>query len=264
MVILYLKTCYSNLGNENKPKKVTNKRYFSVIGETYLDLIAQAQTEGGKLARATFRKVATAGRLMLDYINALHAITAQKRITHVTEQITEVKAELIAAKNGTTTICAHISENCEQFALGTFYIASCDADQKKKAYKPGHVDSIDPKCLKTRLGQYNTRGTGDTIYYYIYSIQVLNAPQFDARVKAALSFFKQNANKEIVVIDIDDLIEIVERLRISSDSDHTFINIYGQTRFAQGILKPVRIMVNLLEDPPKEADSNNSFCRRTS
>ena len=173
--------------------------------------------------------------------------------------------ELEEAKKKTTRVNAHIELTQEYHELGTFYINTCLDDHDKKIYKPGHCASIEIKSFRERLSNYNVRGTDRTLYFPVYIRHVYNAHQFDARVKAAISLFKSNKNKEILVIDLDDLIEICEYLAMHNNDDMEYINKFAKERFVQGIARPVKeikpVVIEPVVVPPMKKKLVTEFTR---
>jgi prophage antirepressor-like protein len=179
---------------------------------------------------------------------------AEAKVKEAEERVAAAEAEAKKAKDEKDQVTGHLNDRQPFHVPGQFYIGTSNADAKKKAFKPGHVDSVDPKAIKGRLSSYNTRGIDESEFYYVHHRQVLNAPHFDARVKAALSIFKTNPNKEMLVIDPADLLEIVEYLARRHDEDMEYINTFARERYARGIARP-NALLPVLNTPERKPRS---------
>jgi hypothetical protein len=202
---------------------------------------AETEQKNAENARAD----ANAEKLKTDEANKRAADAKEETDRVATDAAAKLKAaadELEEAKKQTTRVNAHIGITQEYHELETFYINTSLDDHDKKLYKPGHVASLEVKSFRDRLTTYNTRGIDRSLYFPVYVKQVYNAHQFDARVKAAISLFKskKNKNKEILVIDLEDLIEICDYLAAHSNDDMEYINKFARERFVQGIARPVK------------------------
>lgn len=208
LIILYENSRLSNLIDGHKPKKINNKVYYAITGETYTDLLAKASTEGGKLARVTFRKVANAARLMFEYINVMHIIIAQKSLEEEKSLRIEAEKKMIkleAEKRGP-----------KEYPDEWFYLATCDVMARSRAYKFGIITKSNTP--EKRLSAYECGYTDNISLDYVYKAQTKCAKAIESAFRAIVSKYLKEPRTDIVLLSFLECKRIADSLVSATNS----------------------------------------------
>lgn len=202
LIDLYFKSRSLNLKTGNKPRKVNGKRYYAVTGETYKDLIARASTEGGKAARALFRKVESLARLMYDYILAHEAITAQKRIEEEKTLRIEAESNVIALEKE--------KRGPKEYPKEWFYMATCDLMARSRAYKFGIITK--DNTPKKRISAYDCGYLEFISLNFVYLVETNNAKAIEDAFRTTVFPYLKNTHKDVVLLSFDVCKRIADQL----------------------------------------------------
>jgi hypothetical protein len=210
-----LVTTYSNLTITNMlDRKTSNrKKYYAVTGDTYEDLLMKSNTINGRSSRLLYRKVVKLAGIMKDYISAM-----------LKYQLDETTAKVENMRIINERVQTHINNTKSLDKTSTFYIATSKRYAEQNIFKPGCIDTIGEKALKSRLAQYNTGKTGDDIFYFCHIEEVYAAKELDYKLKKLLQQLKFNRKKEMVVVHYNALIKIVQHVSANHTEDYEYFN----------------------------------------
>lgn len=202
LVVLGENLVSPSMANTYKITPSNRKLYYAVSGETYIDLLTKASTEGGKLARTTFRKVANAARLMFEYINVMHAILARKQIEEANQLLAEAEKKMIkleAEKRG-----------LKEYPDEWFYLATCDIMARSRAYKFGIITKSNTP--EKRLSAYECGYTDNISLDYVYKAQTKCAKAIESAFRAIVSKYLKEPRTDIVLLSFLECKRIADSL----------------------------------------------------
>jgi hypothetical protein len=184
-----LVTTYKNLNMSNSTNRKTSnrKKYYAVTGDTYEDLLMKSKTTNGRLSRLLYRKVVKLAGIMKDYISAM----LKYQLDETTTKVENMRIINERVQN-------HINNTKSLDKTSTFYIATSKRYAEQNIFKPGCIDTIGEKALKSRLAQYNTGKTGDDIFYFCHIEEVYAAKELDYKLK------KKQCKSSIIFYGITD------------------------------------------------------------
>ncbi len=242
LIILYNKINWTDLSSSQRPKKIPNKKYFAVTGDTYSDLLSRASTDKGKLARATFRKVVKASRMMVQYNNIRDLVTSHARALEKDSAIAAAEAR-VQAEHDARVKAERLIHKLEEEKRGpteyqpqVFYIASNDGMRANHQYKFGVTDA--PSTVDRRQSAYKCGYAKGYEVKMIYMIETPQAKGVEAHFKYSVQRYLETPGSEIVILrfrliklladrsanamrgNIDDLISMEHNfLQILADDD---------------------------------------------
>jgi hypothetical protein len=191
-----------------------NAKYYQVTGECF-KMVAM---ERNKDIRLYYIKVEELAVFMKDYIHAMcqhinvekeHGLLNELKLAEQKELTEAADKKVNDMKIINDTIQNRINNTNAFDKNSTFYIATSTRYAQQHIFKPGCVNSIGIKSLKSRLAQYNTGKTGDDLFYFCHIVEVYDARTLDYKLKKLMAQLKFNKNKEMVVLHYDSLIKIV-------------------------------------------------------
>jgi hypothetical protein len=217
-----LVTAYSNFYSLNSTiRKTSNrKKYYTITGDTYEDLLMKSKTTNGRSSRLLYRKVVKLAGIMKDYISGMQLYQLNKQKILLDETTTKVENMRIINER----VQNHINNTKSLDKTSTFYIATSKRYAEQNIFKPGCIDTIGEKALKSRLAQYNTGKTGDDIFYFCHIEEVYAAKELDYKLKKLLQQLKFNRKKEMVVVHYSSLIKIVKHVSDNHTEDYEYFN----------------------------------------
>jgi len=214
LVVTYVNLYLPNLASR---KISNNKKYYAITGDTYEDLLMKSNTTNGRSSRLLYRKVVKLAGVMKDYISAMHLYLSKKQIDDMTAKVENMRIINERVQN-------HINNTKSLDKTSTFYIATSKRYAEQNIFKPGCIDTIGEKVLKSRLAQYNTGKTGDDIFYFCHIEEVYAAKELDYKLKKLLQQLKFNRKKEMVVVHYTALIKIVHHVSANHTEDYEYFN----------------------------------------
>ena len=90
------------------------------------------------------------------------------------------------------------------------YIATTDEYSLENKFKPGGCASFD--LVKSRLSQYNSGKSDSNSHYFIYLRKVPNYRSIEQALSGCLGGFRENANKELYIINFDWLVKCLDAI----------------------------------------------------
>src|SRR5574343_520943 len=90
------------------------------------------------------------------------------------------------------------------------YIATTDEYSLENKFKPGGCASFD--LVKSRLSQYNGGKSDSNSHYFIYLRKVPNYRSIEQALSGCLGGFRENANKELYIINFDWLVKCLDAI----------------------------------------------------
>lgn len=190
LIVLYLKSRTPNFTDGIKPKKINNKMYYAVSGETYLDLLSKASTEGGKLVRVTFRKVANAARMMFEYINVMHAILALYQTEQTKLMLADAEKRAIKLEEE--------KRGPKEYSDEWFYFATCEMMARSRAYKFGIVTKQDTPTK--RLTTYDCGYTEYCALDYVMCIKSKCARSVESAFREIVRPYLKAPRQDVVLL----------------------------------------------------------------
>lgn len=103
-----------------------------------------------------------------------------------------------------------IPDETKKFYTEIIYIATSKNYARCNRFKVGGVGAF--KQLKKRLSCYNTRSASGDEWYYCNLFMVTNFRHVEARLKETIGRFRDNKNKEIYVLNYNDLKHVVSTI----------------------------------------------------
>jgi hypothetical protein len=192
-----------------------NARHYAVTGECFKMICM----ERNKSIRKYYIKIEILAIMMRDYILALTQYINAKTITSLNNTIQNQKVI-------NTRIQTYINNTKTVDKNTTLYIATSKKYAQENIFKVGCVDSIETSKLRSRLCSYNTGRIGDDLFYFSHIIQVCVAKDLDYKLKKILAPFKNNKQKEMVVLHYEMLLKFVGYIANNHEKEYDFFNHY--------------------------------------
>jgi hypothetical protein len=210
-----------NLSNR---KTSNRKKYYAITGDTYEDLLMKSTSKEGKNSRKLYRKVIKLAQFMKDYIHGLHQYIGIKREQELQTQLDSKNKEIDEQKLITTNIQNFINNTKPLDKNTTLYIVTTKNYAKENIFKPGSINGVEEKQLKSRLATYNTGRIDTDKFYYCYVKTCYAATDLDHQLKKLLQFCKHNKKKEMCILHYDGLVEIIDFIEQNHSEGCEFVN----------------------------------------
>jgi hypothetical protein len=223
LVVAFINSDWSDLTSRNLSN---NKKYYAVTGDTYEDLLMRSSSSKGRRCRLLYRKVVKLAMYMRDYISAMYQYISANDMAEQKQLLDKSKQEVNNMRIINERVQLHINNTKTLGKTSTFYIATSKRYAAQNIFKPGCIDSIGNKQLKSRLDQYNTGKTGDDLFYFCHVEEVHAAKELDYKLKKLLQQLKYNCKKEMVVVHYDSLIKIVRHVSANHTEDYEYFNTF--------------------------------------
>jgi phage anti-repressor protein len=221
-------------------KRGTKQKYYLVTGSALKKMLMKAKTSKGDAICDYYIKVEELAMHMRDYISAMHLYISAKHMEsqqllidnsakHIAEQqlvITNSKQQINEMRIINERVQLHINNTTTLGKTSTFYIATSKIYAAQNIFKPGCIDNIGDKHLKSRLAQYNTGKTGDDLFFFCHVEEVHAAKELDYKLKKLLQQLKYNCKKEMVVVHYNSLIKIVRHVSANHTEDYEYFNTF--------------------------------------
>lgn len=216
LVDLYTKSASSYNEEAKISVKATNKLYYAVSGETYIDLLTRASTDGGKLARATFRKVAYAARMMFEYINVMHAVMAEKITTETKLMLADAEKRAIKLEKE--------KRGPKEYPDEWFYFATCEMMTRSRAYKFGIVTKQDTPTK--RLTTYDCGYTEYCALDYVMCIKSKCARSVESAFREIVRPYLKAPRQDVVLLTFAQCKKIaLDLLRVTNSSIYDLLQM---------------------------------------
>jgi hypothetical protein len=199
-----------------------NAKYYQVTGECFKMIGMQRNKD----IQRYYIKVEELAMYMRDYMSAMHQYISAKRMGEQQLVIDKSKQDINDMRIINERVQLHINNTKALNKTSTFYIATSKIYAAQNIFKPGCIDSISDKQLKSRLAQYNTGKTGDDLFYFCHVEEVYASKELDYKLKKLLQQLKFNCKKEMVVVHYDSLIKIVRHVSANHTEDYEYFNTF--------------------------------------
>lgn len=190
LIDLYEKSSSSNLKRNSNRKIIAGKLYYAVSGETYIDLLTKASTEGGKLARSTFRKVANAARMMFEYINVMHAIMSEQKNVETQIKLAAAEKRMIKLEEE--------KRGPKEYPDEWFYFATCEMMARSRAYKFGIITKQDTPTK--RLSTYDCGYTEYCALDYVMCVKTKCAKSVESGFREIVRPYLKAPRQDVVLL----------------------------------------------------------------
>jgi hypothetical protein len=161
---------------------------------------------------------------MKDYIHGLHQYIGIKREQELQTQLDSKNKEIDEQKLITTNIQNFINNTKPLDKNTTLYIVTTKNYAKENIFKPGSINGVEEKQLKSRLATYNTGRIDTDKFYYCYVKTCYAATDLDHQLKKLLQFCKHNKKKEMCILHYDGLVEIIDFIEQNHSEGCEFVN----------------------------------------
>jgi prophage antirepressor-like protein len=103
------------------------------------------------------------------------------------------------------------------------YIATTDAYARESKFKPGGCSTFN--LVKSRLSQYNSGKSDSDNHFFVYVKKVVNYRAIEQAILGCLGGFRENANKELYIINFDWLVKCVDAIIEHNTEFLAFVNL---------------------------------------
>lgn len=103
------------------------------------------------------------------------------------------------------------------------YIATTDQYSLENKFKPGGCSTFD--LLRSRLSQYNSGKSDSNAHYFVYIKKVVNYRSIEQTLLGCLGGFRENANKELCIINFDWLVKCLDAIVEHTLEFLAFVNL---------------------------------------
>jgi prophage antirepressor-like protein len=103
------------------------------------------------------------------------------------------------------------------------YIATTDQYMLESKFKPGGCGSFD--LVKSRLSQYNSGKSDSNAHFFVYFKKVVSYRAIEQALCATLGGFRENANKELYIINYDWLVKCIDAIIDHNTEFLLFVNL---------------------------------------
>jgi prophage antirepressor-like protein len=103
------------------------------------------------------------------------------------------------------------------------YIATTDQYMVETKFKPGGCGTFD--LVKSRLSQYNSGKSDSNSHFFVYLRKVVSYRAIEQALAATLGGFRENANKELYIINYDWLVKCLDAIIDHNAEFLLFVNL---------------------------------------
>lgn len=126
------------------------------------------------------------------------------------------------------------------------YIATTEDYSQENKFKPGGCASFD--LTKSRLNQYNSGKSDSNSHFFTYIRKVANYRAIEQALQSCLGGFRENANKELYIINYDWLVRCIDAIIDHNMEFLAFVNLNRDQMFEDTLnKKPVSVVPLPLE-----------------
>jgi hypothetical protein len=104
------------------------------------------------------------------------------------------------------------------------YIATTEQYMLETKFKPGGCGTFD--LVKSRLSQYNSGKSDSNAHFYVYIRKVVSYRSIEQALLGCLGGFRENANKELYIINYNWLVKCVDAIIDHNDEFLLFVNLH--------------------------------------
>jgi hypothetical protein len=201
-----------------------NAKYYAITGRTYKKMLMKTRTEKGDSICEYYLKIEELAQFMKDYIHGLHQYIGIKREQELQIQIESKTKEIDDQKLITKNIQNYILNTKPLDKNTTLYVVTTKKYAMENIFKPGSINGVEEKQLKSRLSAYNTGRPDNDKFYYCYVKTCYASTDLDHQIKKHLQFCKYNKRKEMCVLHYDGLVEIIDFIEQNHSEGCEFVN----------------------------------------
>lgn len=215
-----------NLGKENYSYREGQMIYISETGLYSLILSSQAPfaKEFKKLVcKVILPSIRKYGSYQVE--NDLNQVMAQLAITEnkLKQEKEERQKVEIEAKEKLQRALKFNQATKQVEPQEYIYIATTDQYMLESKFKPGGCGTFD--LVKSRLSQYNSGKSDSNSHFFVYLRKVVSYRAIEQALYATLGGFRENANKELYIINFDWLKRCIDAIIDHNDEFLLFVNL---------------------------------------
>jgi hypothetical protein len=192
------------------------------------------KTDKGKTIRKYYLKVESLASKTYEIISEIKskiyeekAKLAQEQITKDFEQKLKIEKEKYDEQQKKLIFLNNYVETKKNLQHNEIiYIATSDQYANNNRFKVGGSEK--EAGLTGRLNVYNTGKAKEDLFYYVFTIKVNDYKQIENKLKILLDKHLDSKNKELYIINYEELVLIIEFLCKNLTSEVDYIKINGE------------------------------------